>query len=86
MRVHAHPRYLLGESFTFFGRFFEVHPFLASLTVLGVYGIVLLILRRTFGEIQGETHVFAFIISSIVLLLGTAFYLYTHVPGFHFGG
>ena len=84
--MHLETRYLIPESTARFERFFRIHPLLAGLTVLGVYGAVLGVLRRMFGKIASDMALFALIISAILIFVGSVLHTLTHVKGFHFGG
>lgn len=86
MRVHARPRYLLTESLAHFERFGFRHPIIAIVILLLLYGSVLEVLHWIYGEFEPDMLWFALLISALLLLVGSAVYTYTHVPGYHFGG
>ena len=84
--VHLEPRYLLPESFNFIFSLFKSHPILATFGTLAVFGVVLGILKKSFGRIGYDTIVFAILVSSLIVWVATALYLLTNVEGFRFFG
>ena len=85
--VHAEPRYLVGESAQHALDFIQSRPILGSVMLLGVLGGVLGILHWRFRRgAEFDMIVFACIITTIIVWLGSMMYTYLHYPGFHFGG
>jgi hypothetical protein len=86
LHVHAEPQYLLGESFRHVLSYLVTHPIIGCALLLALYGVILGILHKLYGKADYDMYLFAVVILAIVVMVGSAAYTFTHVPGFHFGG
>ena len=77
---------MLPESIAHLGRFVKTHPAQGTLLLLGIFVVILGILRKVFGRIAADIVLFALIVWAISLIFGTSLYTLLHVRGFHFGG
>ena len=84
--MHLETRYLIPESIAHLERYVKTHPARGTLLLLGLFAVVLGLLRKVFGRISSDMILFALIIWGILILTGSSLYTLFHVKGFHFGG
>ena len=78
----ALPRYLVELSLERIWDAFGQHPLIAWPSLAALYGLVLLILRKWFDNLDYDTFVFAAIITAIVIFVSMGLYTLISHPGF----
>ncbi len=81
MRSHGEVHFLAFDAIRLISHQVQFHPLIGTLALLGLFGIVLLILKRTFDRLGVDVFIFALIVTSITLILGGSLAIFLNFKG-----